>query len=41
MGMYLLILEVAILGLDVVELISQGDVVLISLLDFEDLSFEL
>ena len=30
-----------ILGLDCVELVSQGEVVLVSLLDLEDLSFEL
>ena len=30
-----------ILGLDGVELVSQGEVVLVSLLDLEDLSFEL
>ena len=37
----LLILQVAILGLDCVELVSQGEVVFVSLLDLEDLGFEL
>ena len=36
-----LVLQVTILGLDGVELVSQGEVVLVSLLDLEDLSFEL
>ena len=36
-----LVLQVTILGLDCVELVSQGEVVLVSLLDLEDLSFEL
>ena len=30
-----------VFGLDGVELVSQGEVVLVSLLDLEDLSFEL
>ena len=36
-----LVLQVTILSLDGVELVSQGEVVLVSLLDLEDLSFEL
>lgn len=36
-----LILNVSVLLLDGVELISQGQVVLVSLLDFEDLSLKL
>ena len=36
-----LVLQVTILGLYGVELVSQGEVVLVSLLDLEDLSFEL
>jgi hypothetical protein len=35
------ILKVTVLGLDGVELIAQGKVVFVSLLDFEDLRFEL
>lgn len=35
---YLLVLEVAVLGLDGVELVSEGEEVLVSLLDLEDLS---
>lgn len=37
----LLILEVSVLLLDGVQLVSEGDVVFISLLDFEDLGLEL
>ena len=37
----LLVLEVAILSLNGEELISQGEVVFVSLLDFENLSLEL
>jgi hypothetical protein len=36
-----LVLEVAILGLDGVELVSKGKVVLVSLLDLEDLCLQL
>jgi len=35
---YLLVLEVTVLGLDGVELVSEGEEVLVSLLDLEDLS---
>ena len=37
----LLVLQVAILGLDGVELVSQCEVVFVSLLDLEDLGLEL
>lgn len=37
----LFILQVSVLGLDGVKLISQGEVVLVALLNFEDLSLEL
>lgn len=37
----LLVLQVAILCLNRVELVSQGEVVLVTLLDFEDLCFKL
>jgi len=40
-GAYLLILEVSVLGLNGVKLVSEGEEVLVSLLDLEDLSFEL
>jgi hypothetical protein len=40
-GEELLVLEVAVLGLDGVELVAQGQVVLVALLDLEDLSLEL
>lgn len=38
---YLLVLEVTVLGLDGVELVSEGEEVLVSLLDLKDLSLEL
>ena len=38
---YLFICEVSILGGDGVELVTQGKEVLVALLDFEDLCFEL
>ena len=37
----LLILHVSILGLDRVQLVSQGQVIFVSLLDLKDLSFQL
>lgn len=37
----LLVLQVAVLGLDCVELVAQGQIVLVTLLDLEDLSLEL
>ena len=36
-----LILQMSVLLLHGIQLVSQGDVVFVSLLDFEDLSFEL
>ena len=38
---YFLILKVSVLSLDVVQLVSQGKVVFVALLDLEDLSFQL
>lgn len=37
----LFILEVTVLGLDGVELVAEGEVVFVSLLDFEDLGLQL
>lgn len=37
----LFVLEVAVLGLNSVKLVAQGEVVLVPLLDFEDLSLKL
>ena len=37
----LLVLQVSVLGLDGVQLVPQGEVVLVALLDFEDLGLEL
>jgi hypothetical protein len=38
---HLLVLQVSKLSLNCVQLVPQGEVVLITLLDFEDLSFQL
>ena len=37
----LLVLEVTVLGLNGVELVAEGEVVLVTLLDLEDLSLQL
>jgi len=37
----LFVLQVAVLGLDGIELLTEGEVVLVALLDFENLSLEL
>ena len=41
MNAYLFILQMSILGLNVVKLVSKCEVILVSLLDFKDLSLQL